>query len=773
MIYATQLTTNTGTSREAIGTPSEQIGYMASEEYAQRMSSPRPIPISGTRKRPSSAGQTHVESPLRKSSFPHNETAHLRDNAVESETEDDSNVIHVNPPARRGGKIGGGGYDPPTEDLGPHGGNTAEEGGWIEERGYGTPILASDEIAKRPGSAFMQPAVSPEQERRGSDYYAGYDSEHPPAYQSGRRNSRPTSRPSSRPNSMHGGFGGPLSRFMSHEEHDVSGMGTPLEEIEEYEPLFPEDDMDPKSKPKTAADKLKRPDTLARHHFPSQDVWEDTPTSLQLQTTVDTPQMPDERLDSGSAKSTKPAAVFETPEQEAARRAGNDVHNMTSDTKTFAKPHFKAGVADEIQQNGRPGLGQRFPSQDIWEDSPDSMYLQTTVSGPQTEEIKSPPDDRPTTTLIPAGEARATTGMSQLMKPSIPARPERKSKLAEEIKAEVPERLKHDERADQVPDLGAKKDSSPTKTQAPAIPERLKPSVPARPARTSHSDQTDGAGAPLAKSISATSAGSVGSSDTVTSPPVPKAKPVVPARPGGSKIAALQAGFMNDLNSRLKLGPKAPRKVQEPEPELATEEEKAPLADARKGRAKGPARRKPASSPSGAPSAFSFASPTTLWHIDEKDELNVPASSAAADAAEAPAAEKAIQQNIESNLLDVAPAEAPKEVSAGLDAPVDGAKDQPPAAEATEAAPAMATPHLPEHIGFEGDEPYVEINESNIAQHKAVQPGMEQALASAEPAAESAEDLQAKDAVLPEVHTTAFANGEESVMQAREDNTDA
>ena len=84
--------------------------------------------------------------------------------------------------------------------------------------------------------------------------------------------------------------------------------------------------------------------------------------------------------------------------------------------------------------------------------------------------------------------------------------------------------------------------------------------------------------------------------DVTSPPPTVKAKPTVPARPGGSKIAALQAGFMSDLNNRLKLGPQGPQKPAEPTEEEKVEE-KAPLADARKARAKGPARRKPAVSP--------------------------------------------------------------------------------------------------------------------------------------------------------------------------------
>jgi hypothetical protein len=53
----------------------------------------------------------------------------------------------------------------------------------------------------------------------------------------------------------------------------------------------------------------------------------------------------------------------------------------------------------------------------------------------------------------------------------------------------------------------------------------------------------------------------------------------------------MKAGFLTDLNSRLQLGPQQ-AKPQEKEPEAPVE--KQPLSDARKGRARGPARRKPA-----------------------------------------------------------------------------------------------------------------------------------------------------------------------------------
>jgi hypothetical protein len=125
------------------------------------------------------------------------------------------------------------------------------------------------------------------------------------------------------------------------------------------------------------------------------------------------------------------------------------------------------------------------------------------------------------------------------------------------------------------------------------------------------------------------------------------AKPTVPARPTGSKISALQAGFMNDLNKKLGLGPVAPKKEESRE-EPQAEEEKAPLADARKGRAKGPQRRKPGVSPSGAaeeekkvskPAAVRFAisRPMTIWDVDESGELSMGSTSVEAPKVEEPA----------------------------------------------------------------------------------------------------------------------------------------
>ncbi|KAH0013690.1 hypothetical protein KCU78_g9072, partial [Aureobasidium melanogenum] len=336
------------------------------------------------------------------------------------------------------------------------------------------------------------------------------------------------------------------------------------------EPLFPDDDDKPQ-KPLTVADKVKRPD-LARHHFPSQDIWEDVPESLQYQTEVSGPQEPEELTAS---------TTFEHPDKEQARKEGNNPEDradfLSQEAKRMAKTGFKPGVSDDMT---RPGYKNRFPSRDIWEDSPDSLQLETTVETPQmeAEDVSSPAD---------------------IKSPVIPPRPARSSKLSEVSTPEPEENTK--------PQIPAR----PAGHQAPVMPERPKPQVPVRPARTENAQPQDGA-----------------STDRAVSPSAVKAKPAVPARPGGNKFAALKAGFLENLNARLGSGPQAPPKHEEPAE--APAEEKAPLADARKGRARGPARRKPAAESAAAPAAgsgtstLSIGTTFTIFQINDQGDLSVP-----------------------------------------------------------------------------------------------------------------------------------------------------
>ncbi|KAJ4304966.1 hypothetical protein N0V90_000494 [Kalmusia sp. IMI 367209] len=601
-----------GTSREAVSTPDEQIGYMATEEYASRMASPRPQ-SSGRPASISDKTAPVVESPLRQANFPADALTKQKTN--ESEVGED--VIHIDHPSRRTSKIGGGGYDPPTHDLGRRGGNTDEEGGWVSERGYGTPILASDEIKKNANAEWRQPAISPELERRGSAEYTINEDGTPAYITKQRTHSRTHSRSSSRnSNSANAG-----RHIQSPPQFDRGG--TPLDSMKEYEPLFPEDD-DATKKAKSPVDKIKKRPDLARHHFPSQDVWEDSPSSHHLETTVDAPQAPDEPK---TAEHEADAAdVFEKPQAEQERKetiTKEDQQSFLSEhTKKFANKHL-----DKVSGSGRPGIQHRFPSQDIWEDTPDHFKLETTVSAPQTPETNEYADDSPVAD-----------------KPSIPARPN------------IPARPQNT------------KEVSPVDKKAPVLPGRPKPQVPVRPSKPS--------------TASSEKVPTVGSDEGAGAESKPKAKPPVPARPGGSKIAALQAGFLKDLNSKLGLGPP---KVKEPEPEKEEEPAK-PLQDARKGRAKGPQRRKPTASPAPAATvtaevavprqALSLGIVGTLWQIGDSGEVDVPTA----------------------------------ELSAKLH---DALKPSAPAAEETAAAPSAEEPKASEDV-LEKDE-HVEPGEADLA----------------------------------------------------------
>jgi Altered inheritance of mitochondria protein 21 len=596
-----------GTSPNVMSTPSEQIGFLATEEYATRLASPRPQ-SAGYHKNQS---QTHVDSPLRKESIPGDigkldlssalSQSIRSEHPHESEVEDDD-VVHIDPPERRASVVyGSGGYMESTESLG-HAGTPGGEENITDEHGYSAPILAADEVAKDPFGYELQPAVSPNQERSSTELAALY-----------RTASASSSRPSSRPVSIHGGVAG--IRFHPV-ELDRESHYTPLEDLEEYEPLFPEDEKSGASrlqeKPLTVADKLKRPD-MKNRKFPSQDIWEDTPNSLHYTTTVSTPQLPEETEESKRMKSLQ-IHEDETPEQAFARRQEELAEKEAADADSFLNREKKPW-AHNPDIDTRLSAKQRFPSRDIWESSPDSLQLTTTVSQPQADEkeMTNLPEDRPTTGAVAyhqekaaAGlelgheEGRATTGMAATLKPQVPARPTKQKPAAVSSTSAT---------------------SSPTDKTAPPIPAKSKPQVPARPAKSTSKDVDT---APLTKVISASSSKSVESDQGSQSTMPPKAKPPVPTRPMGSKIAALQGGFMSDLNKRLQLGPQASKKEEPAAEEVIEEKEKAPLADARKGRARGPARRAPAKSPAPATelasvpattSTLGFSKPATLWHI--------------------------------------------------------------------------------------------------------------------------------------------------------------
>lgn len=402
---------------------------------------------------------------------------------------------------------------------------------------YRAPILAEDEVRKNTPRPDQVPAVELSRERRGSDY----DMEPP--------RSRPTSRPAS------------LYKV------DSSDMrSTPLEDVIEYEPLFPEDDEEGPEQRKLTAAQIQD----MKQRFPSRDIWEDAPNSVHYTAEVNTPDLDEEEIKRVPSReqTETPAQAFARKQEELAEKelTHPDAFLWRNQKPTWIaqQPHLASEgsrqKSPEISRNNTPN---RFPSRDVWEDTPDSLKLETTVSGPQMEPAEKPELWTP---------QRKNTDPKE--KPFIPERPRPKPKSTEDA-------------------AGAK----------PVIPDRPKPQIPARPAKTSSASSAD---APA---------------------PAPKAKPAVPARPAGNKIAALQAGFMADLNKKLGLGPQAPKQEEEQEEKVEAPKEKAPLSDARKGRARGPQRRAPApaAAPAAAPvskpaaenkSKLSFATTVTVWSID-------------------------------------------------------------------------------------------------------------------------------------------------------------
>ncbi|PHH76185.1 hypothetical protein CDD80_1740 [Ophiocordyceps camponoti-rufipedis] len=408
-----------------------------------------------------------------------------------------------------------------------------------EDEDYKAPILASDEVNKDP-RAHSRPAVYPHHERRDSSFEADESS------------SRPTSRPSS-------------VRAIAHPPPDFGS--TPLEDVEEYEPLFSEDNKGEKPRPESADENENR------HHFPSKDIWEDAPSSAHYTALVSTPEVTDQGKRRSSMyledRPITPAQAFaqyqeQLAESEANSRAGPFSASAAASAPQEDKPSWLDRQAHlspkRVEKNQTPI--KRFPSRDVWEDAPESQLHEAIVSG-------SPPDRK-------EAEAGSRSAAAESDDP---------------IGSDLP-RLRQSS-------------SGGTSKQKPALSEKPKPFVPPRPNKTSPGESKDA--------------------------PLPKPKPAVPSRPAGGKIAALQAGFMTDLNKRLQLGPQGPKKEEEAEAEVAEVKDKVPLSDARKGRARGPQRRAPAKAPAVVSAAASplatktdapilkLSAPQTLWTIDPDD----------------------------------------------------------------------------------------------------------------------------------------------------------
>lgn len=411
-----------------------------------------------------------------------------------------------------------------------------------EAEDYHAPILADDEIDAGPDVTAQHPAIRP-----GFDRSRSYDADEPRI-----------------PSIRH-----PTAVNEAEPERHFSS--TPLDDVEEYEPLFDEEKKEEEKK-QAAAEKR------ASRHFPSKDIWEDAPNSVHYSTEVSTPDVeesnkrPKSKASFSENRSMTPAQAFaqyqeELAEKEAKGRSNNFLP-LSADTKPKWTDHQShLGIS-------KPPTSKRFPSKDVWEDAPESHIHEATLSEAHAED-ESRPD-------VESDEQQ--TENAEDTKPSIPTRPVKKANEEARAVPAIPSRPKPKQTSS---DEAAK--------QPPPVSDKPKPQIPSRPVKKISGDSKDG---------------------EAVKPP----KPPVPSRPVGGKIAALQAGFMSDLNKRLQLGPQVMKKEEPAQEEEVAEKEKVPLSDARKGRARGPQRRAPAKavSPVKEPTAsvLSISQPQTLWSID-------------------------------------------------------------------------------------------------------------------------------------------------------------
>ncbi|KAJ6785640.1 hypothetical protein PWT90_04788 [Aphanocladium album] len=499
-----------GLFNEAVSTPTEDVAYNASDEYAYRISTPQ------------HSSQTEKGT----SYFPEEGSSSKADKDEKSTV---LHAIHVEDSKH-----------PEHYSYGDENPETAD---------YHAPILADDEIDAGPDVTAQHPAIRP-----GFDRSRSYDAEEP-----------------KRPSVRH-----PIAVHDDESERRFSS--TPLDDVEEYEPLFDEEKKEEEKKQAAAEKKAGR-------HFPSKDIWEDAPSSVHYSTEVSTPDVeelnsrPKSKASFSGERSMTPAQAFAQYQEELAEKEangrGNNFLPLSADTKPKWIDHQShLGVS-------KPSGAKRFPSKDVWEDAPESHIHEATLSESPVEDESKPEEESLQTPAEKADDA----------KPSIPARPSKKSPEESRAVPAIPNRPK----PKHVPSDDAAK-------QPPPVSEKPKPQIPSRPVKKVSGDSKDG---------------------EAVKPP----KPPVPSRPVGGKIAALQAGFMSDLNKRLQLGPQVLKKEEPAQEEEVVEKEKAPLSDARKGRARGPQRRAPAKavSPAKEPTAsvLTISQPQTLWSINPEDGIVV------------------------------------------------------------------------------------------------------------------------------------------------------
>ncbi|EPQ64497.1 hypothetical protein BGT96224_4127 [Blumeria graminis f. sp. tritici 96224] len=586
-------TASRGTGEGALaanfGTPSEQIGFQASDEYTSRLSSPRPLLVTQLNK-PENKIDSVLESDLvlnPKSMDPAEVNTSLINpqlcQRLENEAIQDG-IIHVDEPAKLHASSYG--SNMPKEPSG----NLAPKESDTEDHGYNAPILASDEVAKEPLSWEIGPAVSPLHE----DNMVIQDHSQI-SFETARESSHNGSKLLSEPTTT---LKTPIGETPT----------TSLEDIP-FEPLFPEE-----GKKSETMQVLTNQETRNRK-FPSQDVWEDTPHSLQYTATVSEPQVPEQEKEQLKVDhdNETPAQAFARRHEELAEQESKNHEIFLSQERT-KKNRAPKQESVKFEPKSRPS-NHRFPSRDIWEDTPDSLLLQTTVAGPQVEkDISNALEEQQNPELTENTEAYRLPQFrdenidlaksSQTVKPSVPFR------------STVPN-LQDRQEQSQAAILGKSLQKPTSGRSSPlAIAPKPKPQVPERPTKPISQGSSESIPSSIISSIAAS-----------------KPKPAVPARTMGSKIAALQGGLMLDLSKRLRLGPQTPKKdeISHEQPEV---EKITTLSDARKGRARGPARRAPKSTTIQASDGSgeyantlvkeSFTSEiVSIWSIDpESNQLN-------------------------------------------------------------------------------------------------------------------------------------------------------
>lgn len=376
-----------------------------------------------------------------------------------------------------------------------------------------------------------------------------------------------SSRPSSRPASIYRVSSVPQESAIAEEKAE-----------DDYEPLFKDDDAKSGRAPSISSKSITEE---AAPRFPSRDIWEDAPSSVHYTAEVSTPDMPIKHEDEEGFVAHRPSSDSpregETPAQAFARQQEELAEKELQGADAFAenrKPHKPTPTSWTKDKVLAPAGNTHAPTSSPAGSSASSLRRpQLGQRFPSRDVWEDAPESLQLQTVVSnPQEEEASSPIDQSSKPAVPQRPV------------VPSRPK------------PKATSSEEDASKPAVSDKPKPVIPARPVRHQQpsADQEPES--------------------------VPRSKPAVPARAFGGKIAQLQANFMSDLNKKLKIGPQAPKK-EDPEPtEEAPVAEKAPLVDARKGRARGPQRSAPraAAATASAPT-LAFSATTTLYSIDPED----------------------------------------------------------------------------------------------------------------------------------------------------------